>query len=110
MRRSPPPPPSPADSPLPLGVHRHCNLAAMDAEAKGNALEKKVTEYCVHGHYKRSESDARGLWGAWWLPTRVLVQQLGRGVVEEEVGAFETALAEERAADFAAAEAASDGE
>ena len=43
----------------------------MDAEAKGNALEKKLTEYCVHGHYKRSEGDARGLWGAWWLPTRV---------------------------------------
>ena len=110
MRRSPPPPPSPADSPLLLRVHRHCNLAAMDAEAKGNALEKKLTEYCVHGHFKRSEGDARGLWGAWWLPTRVLLQQLGRRVVEEEVGAFEAALAEEREADFAAAEAASGDE
>ena len=107
---SPPPPLSPADSPLQLRVHRHCNLAAMDAEAKGNALEKKVTEYCVHGHFKRSEADARGLWGAWWLPTRVLVKQLGRQMVEEVVKAFEAALADEREADFAAADAPSGDE
>ena len=93
-----------------MRVRRHCNLAAMDSEARGNVLEEKRTEYCIHGHFKRSESDARGLWGAWWLPTRVLVKQLGRQVVEEEVAAFEAALAEEREADFAAADAPSGDE
>ena len=82
----------------------------MDGEARGNALEQKRTEYCIHGHFTRAEHDSRGLWGAWWAPTRVLVQQLGRGVVEEEVAAFEAALADEREAEFAAAEAPSGDE
>ena len=102
--------PCPADSRLPSRVHRHCNLATMDSVARGNALEQKRTEYCIHGHFTRAEHDSRGLWGAWWAPTRVLVQQLGRELVEEKVKAFEAALAAEREGDFAAAEAASDGE
>ena len=95
---------------LPLRARRHCNLATMDPVARGNALDEKLKEYCIHGHYKRSESDVRGKWGAWWVPLRVLVRQLGSERVREAITAFEAELAEQRDADLAAAGAESDGD
>ena len=107
VRQPASPPPCSALSLL-LRVCRHCNVATMDDEARGNGLTEKVTEYCIHGHFKRSEGDARGLWGAWWLPTRVLVKQLGREVVEEAIKAFQAALVDDLNAVLQAAEADSD--
>ena len=65
-------------------------------------------EYTVHGKFKRGNEDANGLHGAWWVPLRRLVKQIGTPVLQPLLEDFETKLAEARAAAVLAAADASD--
>ena len=58
----------------------------MSGEHRGNVLKGAVIEYCVHGHFFRSKDDENGRYGAWWVPLRRLVRQLGKEEVKEKVG------------------------
>ena len=51
-----------------------------------------MTEYCTHGHFYRSPTDQKGVWGAWWIPVRKLVRRVGRAQVEAKIAEFEADL------------------
>ena len=44
----------------------------MGPVGRGNSLEDKVLEYCIHGLFKRTETDVNGTHGACWVPLRQL--------------------------------------
>ena len=44
----------------------------MGPVGRGNSLEEKVLEYCIHGLFQRTESDVNGTYGACWVPLRQL--------------------------------------
>ena len=89
-------------------ARRYCDIADMGPEQRGNALaEPRVTEYCTHGHFYRSPTDQKGVWGAWWIPVRKLVRRVGRAQVEAKIAEFEADLKGRQNGEMDAAE---DGE
>ena len=42
-------------------------------------------EYLVHGEFAYKESDVNGTYGAWWVPLRRMITELGKEKVEEEL-------------------------
>ena len=58
-------------------ARRCANIYEMDETTRGNELQQKVLEYCVHGHAIRREDDTKGFDGAWWVPLRKLVRDIG---------------------------------
>ena len=72
---------------------RYCDISEMSGEHRGNVLKGAVIEYCVHGHFFRSKDDENGRYGAWWVPLRRLVRQLGKEEVKERVAEFKAELA-----------------
>ena len=100
--------------PVPV-CDRYADLSAsgMGEIARGNKLAyppESAIEYAVHGKFKRARGneDANGLHGAWWVPLRRLVKQIGTPVLQPLLEDFETKLAEARAAAVLAAADASD--
>ena len=47
---------------------RFANINAMGPVGRGNALESPALEYCIHGHFQRTEGDKNGTHGACWVP------------------------------------------
>ena len=88
----------------------------MGEEARGNALphaRERHLEYAVNGRWRRSETDANGVYGTWYVGVPELVDTFGAAAVNEKLAAFAAAqaAARERAvADaVAAAVAAAEG-
>ena len=52
-------------------------------------MEGAVIEYVVHGYFYWRESDTNGTYGAWWVPLRKMVRQLGKEYVEGQLQVFE---------------------
>ena len=54
-------------------------------------MSAPVVEYIVHGYFHGygTSTDTNSTHGAWWVPLRKLVKQLGRRYVEEKLQAFE---------------------
>ena len=73
--------------------HRLNACGALAGTATLPKLKGAVIEYCVHGHFYRSEDDEKGRYGAWWVPLRRLVRQLGKEEMEERVAEFKAELA-----------------
>ena len=44
-----------------------------------------ILEYIVHGEFAWKESDINSTYGAWWVPLRRMVKELGKEVVEKEL-------------------------
>ena len=42
-------------------------------------------EYLVHGEFAYKESDVNGTFGAWWVPLRKMIKELGKELVEQEL-------------------------
>ena len=42
----------------------------------------------MHGYIFFREEDTNGTYGAWWVPMRTMVQQLGKEYVEEKLKDF----------------------
>ena len=80
----------------PALARRYANVYEMDETARGNELQHKVLEYCIHGHAIRAEDDVKGLDGAWWVPLRKLVGDIGQEATEEALEAFEATLIKDR--------------
>ena len=58
----------------------------MGPEQRGNALANpNMIEFCTHGHFYRSPTDQKGVYGAWWIPLRKLVRRVGRDQVEARI-------------------------
>lgn len=78
----------------------------MDEVERANILPTPRSahiEYLIHGKFKRSDTDLKGVFGAWYVPLEELKESLGATHVQEKVEAFETALREVRVAAFATA-------
>ena len=54
-------------------------------------MSAPVVEYIVHGYFHGygTSTDTNSTHGAWWVPLRKLVKQLGKRYVEEKLQAFE---------------------
>ena len=81
----------------------------MDEESRGNVLAQprsSALEFAVHGKWRRSESDANGLYGCWFVDVPELVQTFGARVVREKLAAYAAAQAAAREEAVAAAEEA----
>lgn len=49
-----------------------------------------TTEYLVHGHYLRSQNDANGTFGAWYVDLHMLYRDLGKEKTDELLDLFES--------------------
>jgi len=58
----------------------------MRAEDRRQPLENgAIMEFLVHGEFAYKDSDVNGTFGAWWVPLRRMVKELGKEVVEKEL-------------------------
>ena len=58
----------------------------MEREDKQQPLtDGALMEYIVHGEFAYKESDVNGTFGAWWVPLRKMVKELGKEVVEQKL-------------------------
>ena len=87
----------------------------MSEEARGNALphsRSRALEYAVNGRWRRSEGDANGVYGTWYVGVPELVETFGAATVSEKLAAYAVAQAgarEQAVADAIAAAAAAEG-
>ena len=67
-------------------MHRLVDLSIMEREDRQLPLtDGALMEYIVHGEFAYKESDVNGTFGAWWVPLRRMVKELGKEVVEKEL-------------------------
>ena len=64
------------------------------AQPLGNDV---ILEYIVHGAFFWKESDVNVVYGAWWVPLRTMVKQLGAEYVTEKIDDFEMEMKKMRA-------------
>ena len=72
-----------------FAARRLCDPAAMGPEDRSQPLQGAVIEYIVHGYFYWRETDTNGTHGAWWVPLRTMVNQLGQEYVEQKLEEFE---------------------
>ena len=48
-------------------------------------INSAILEYLVHGEFAYKESDVNGTFGAWWVPLRKMIKELGKELVEQEL-------------------------
>ena len=67
-------------------MHRLVDLSIMESQDKQQPLtDGTLMEYIVHGEFAYKESDINGTFGAWWVPLRKMVKELGKEVVEQKL-------------------------
>ena len=67
-------------------MHRLVDLSIMEREDKQQPLtDGALMEYIVHGEFAYKKSDINGTFGAWWVPLRKMVKELGKEVVQEKL-------------------------
>ena len=67
-------------------MHRLVDLSIMEREDKQQPLtDGALMEYIVHSEFAYKESDINGTFGAWWVPLRKMVKELGKEVVEQKL-------------------------
>ena len=54
-------------------------------------------EYIVHGEFAYKESDVNSTFGAWWVPLRKMVKELGKEVVEQKLEELDNEIKQIRA-------------
>ena len=85
----------------------------MESQDKQQPLtDGALMEYIVHGEFAYKESDINGTFGAWWVPLRKMVKELGKEVVEEKLEELDNEIKRIRAQtiDDAAVDSSSDEE
>ena len=64
-------------------ARRKCDIPCMSREDRAQPLGNDVIiEYIVHGKFFYKESDVNAVPGAWWVPLRRMVKQLGAEYVK----------------------------
>ena len=67
-------------------ARRLVDISEMRAEERSQPLtDGTIMEYLVHGKFAYKESDVNGTYGAWWVPLRRMITELGKEKVEEEL-------------------------
>ena len=73
-------------SPRCFCARRLVDISEMRAEDRRQPLEDgAIMEFLVHGEFAYKDSDVNGTFGAWWVPLRRMVKELGKEVVEKEL-------------------------
>ena len=79
-------------------MHRLVDLSIMEREDKQQPLtDGALMEYIVHGEFAYKESDINGTFGAWWVPLRKMVKELGKEVVEQKLEELDNEIKQIRA-------------
>ena len=67
-------------------ARRLVDISDMRAEDRSQPLRHgAILEYLVHGEFAYKESDVNGTFGAWWVPLRKMIKELGKELVEQEL-------------------------
>ena len=70
----------------------------MEREDKQQPLtDGALMEYIVHGEFAYKKSDINGTFGAWWVPLRKMVKELGKEVVEQKLEELDNEIKQIRA-------------
>ena len=73
-------------SPRCFCARRLVDISEMRAEDRRQPLEDgSILEFLVHGEFAYKDSDVNSTYGAWWVPLRRMVKELGKEVVEKEL-------------------------
>ena len=79
-------------------MHRLVDLSIMEREDKQQPLtDGALMEYIVHGEFAYKESDINGTFGAWWVPLRKMVKELGKEEVEQKLEELDNEIKQIRA-------------
>ena len=79
-------------------MHRLVDLSIMEREDRQQPLtDGALMEYIVHGEFAYKESDINGTFGAWWVPLRKMVKELGKEVVEQKLEELDNEIKQIRA-------------
>ena len=67
-------------------ARRLVDISEMPDEDRRQPLtDGAIMEYLVHGEFAYKESDINSTFGAWWVPLRRMIKELGKEVVEKEL-------------------------
>ena len=67
-------------------ARRLADISEMRAEEMSQPLTNgAIMEFLVHGEFAYKESDVNGTFGAWWVPLRKMIKELGKELVEQEL-------------------------
>ena len=70
----------------------------MEREDKQQPLtDGALMEYIVHGEFAYKKSDINGTFGAWWVPLRKMVKELGKEEVEQKLEELDNEIKQIRA-------------
>ena len=69
----------------------------MRREERSQPLPGSIMEYIVHGEFAWQEEDQNGTFGAWWVPLRDMVQEVGKEEVEKKLDEFDIEVKKIRA-------------
>ena len=79
-------------------MHRLVDLSIMEREDKQQPLtDGALMEYIVHGEFAYKKSDINGTFGAWWVPLRKMVKELGKEEVEQKLEELDNEIKQIRA-------------
>ena len=83
---------------LTLGTACCLNVAAPAGEPtfprcarreRSQPLPGSIIEYIVHGEFAWQEDDTNSTYGAWWVPLRSMVEEVGKEEVEQKLDEFD---------------------
>ena len=85
-------------SPRCFCARRLVDISEMRAEDRRQPLEAgSILEFLVHGEFAYKDSDVNGTFGAWWVPLRRMVKELGKEVVEQKLEELDNEIKQIRA-------------
>ena len=67
---------------------RQADISEMRMEQRSQPLPGSIIEYIVHGEFAWQENDTNST-GAWWVPLRSMVEQVGKEEVEQKLDEFD---------------------
>ena len=76
---------------------RRTDISEMRKEERSQPLPGSTIEYIVHGEFAWQESDQNSTYGAWWVPLRYMVQEVGKEEVEKKLDEFDIEVKKMRA-------------
>ena len=76
--------------PAHIAARRLTDIHEMRTEERSQPFANgSILEYIVHGEYAWKKTDINSTYGAWWMPLRTMVRQVGKEVVEEKLKEFD---------------------
>ena len=68
---------------------RRADISEMRTEDRSQPLPGSIIEYIVHGEFAWQDDDTNSTYGAWWVPLRSMVEEVGKEEVEQKLDEFD---------------------